>query len=69
MFKIFFTVCTLTTNVCEEHSIPSPNELVCLIQAQGEIARTYPFRPDQVLTRYGCTREKSSATHLSRGSG
>ena len=67
-FEILFTVCTLTTDVCEEHRLPSPNELVCMTQAQGEIVRTYPFRPDQVLIRYGCAREESSAGRLSRDS-
>jgi hypothetical protein len=61
MIEILFTVCTLSSGVCEEHSIPAPNELVCLTQAQGEIVRTYPFRPDQVLTRYGCSRSASVA--------
>jgi hypothetical protein len=51
----------MTTNVCEEHSIPAPNELTCLTRAQGEIVRTYPFRPNQILTRYGCAREESPA--------
>jgi hypothetical protein len=61
VIEIVFTVCTLTTAVCEQHSMPSPNELICLTQAQGEIVRTYPFRPGQVLARYGCSREVSSA--------
>lgn len=61
VIEIVFTICTLATAVCEQHSMPSPNELICLTQAQGEIVRTFPFRPGQVLTRYGCSREVSSA--------
>jgi hypothetical protein len=61
MISVLFTVCTLTTGVCEEHSIPAPNELACLGQAQGEIVRAYPFRPGQVLARYGCSRRASGA--------
>jgi hypothetical protein len=58
MVAIIVTLCAAT--VCETHTLPLPGAslMACMTAGQAEIAKNFPPRGDQKVTRWRCQMEK-----------